>query len=197
MITEIAPTKVRMDKDVSQFVSLVTQGINSWIEAGKIVAEAIAKDPSFIDRVCEQMPGLSRETVHRFEMIGLGRALPDVFLSDSPGMKRLRHLSTETQRKYCVEPVELLVVNGDETTTLKVDIRNLSASQSQQVFSRDGVRSVAAQKAWLIDKMKDTEADSIDGSLPYSVVRNRVIVRKPCTFSAGDLARLLAEIENR
>ena len=185
-----------IDSDCKRFVELVTKGIESWLEAGAVVATAIKKDESFVDRLCSQVPGLSPETVYRFELIGLGRALPEVFLSDSPGMKRLRRLPVELQQKYTRESVDLLVSDSSNGDTLKVDVRNLSASQAVQVFTKDGVRSISAQRAWLVEHTAAESVEPIEAALPYRVSGRKLIIKQACIFTAADLARILAEIEN-
>lgn len=182
------------NNDARKFAELIQQGIDSWVEAGKFAAKKIDEDPGFVDAVCDQFPHITPEMVLRFQQIGLRQIHPHLLLCDGPGPRRLRQLTYELQDKYSKEPVELLVKTGDDWETLKVDIRNLTPDQAIQVFSRTGINSHAAQRAILEDRAAKKIAAPVDVDMPYRITGRKVVVLNPCTFTATDLATMLAKI---
>lgn len=180
---------------IQRIVELIHQGVESWIEAGKIVAKEIDSDPDFIDKICAEVPGISHEIVLRLDQIGRNRLYPHLLLNDSPGVRKLYRLPRDLQEKFWSEPVELLISDGDKTETLKVDVRNLSPAQARQVFNGATVRSVAAQRAWLEDEKARNFTAAVEVDDSYRVVGRRVVFRKNVSLTAKELARILAEIE--
>lgn len=131
------------------------------------------------------------ETLSRFEQIGRQRLYPQLLLNDSPGIRRLRRLPFDLQKKHSSEPVTLLLSDGE---SLEVDVRNLTPSQAAQVFSSNRLRTIAEQRAWLEDQKTSELAVPATGNLPYRIVGKTVVFMETCRCSAGDLAKLLAQI---
>src|SRR6185436_1158233 len=180
---------------VSKIVDLINGGIEQWIQAGRIVAEEVDKNPRFIEDFCSQVNNISEEVLHRFEQIGRQEIYPYLMTHDGPGVRRLRTLPYMLQKQFWNEPVPVLIREGGKTEILAVDVRNLTPFQARQVFSRDGVRTTAAQRAWLEDQRAQEQAAAETTNPPYRVVGNRVIVMAPCQFSRKDLARILADMD--
>lgn len=177
-----------------QFIDLVLQGLECWKQAGEIAAKAIADDPEFIDTVVSECPDITAETVRRFERIGLGQLHPQLCLSESPGVRRLRKLSYLLQERYATSPVELLVKADGKYDTLQVDVRNLTHDQAAQVFDANGLRSAAAQRAYIENAVLKRTDPPARGNLPYRTVKDDLVIMQPCRISKKDLARILADM---
>lgn len=177
---------------IEEFYSLVMEGVKAWKKAGEIVAKQVDVDPEFPDKIHDAHPEISVDFVLAFDRIGRRLLHPDLLMDDSPGTCRLRELPFDVQAKHLTKPVQLLVVNGNKYDELSVDVRNLTAAQARQVFSKSGVRSIAAQRAWLEDK---NAKQSVPSDEPYRIVGRKLIVMEPTSFSPKQLAQFLANME--
>lgn len=177
---------------VEEFYSLVMQGVNAWIKAGEIVAKQVDIDPEFPDKINAAHPEISTDFVLAFDRIGRRLLHPDLLMDDSPGTCKLRELPFEVQQRHVSAPVTLLTVDGAKYDQLSVDVRNLTSSQARQVFCKTGVRTVAAQRAWLEDKRSK---QSVPSNEPYRIVGRKLIVMEPTTFTPKQLAQFLASME--
>lgn len=184
-----------LKEDARHLQGLIQRGIEAWIEAGQFIAKRVDENPDYIAELSDAMPDISPEHLARFEQIGRKQLHPKLLLSSSPGIRALCRLPYPLQERYLKEPVELFIQNGEKPTTLRVDVRNLTKLQTDQAFSFDGVRTVAAQRAWLEDRVCRNAVPTIESNLPYRTVGKKLVVVTPCTIDRRDLARLLAELE--
>lgn len=178
---------------VENFVTLFQRGYDAWIEAGKLVASALEEDPDFADKVHAKHPEISCDTVYAFDRLGRKELHPKLLISDSPGAKKLRRLPYGYQEKYSDNPVPLLVKTEKGWETLKASVFNLTSEQANQVFDADGVRPEAAQRTWLECKSSKAIIQVDDA---WRVTGRKLIVMQPCQFTAGQLARMLADMES-
>lgn len=185
-----------LQKDsIDRFADLIAQGVVAWYEAGKIAAEEIKRDPTWIDAVCERIPGITPQFIRQMEWIGLRKIHPMLLISGKPGPEKLKRLPYELQERYLSEPVTLVIrKSADETTIIQVDINNLTADQAQQVFGPNGVRSEAEQRAWLEDRALRQLAPEPKVGSPYRIERGKLLVLEPCSFTVRDLTKLLAQL---
>ena len=81
----------RLEPSVRRFAEPVFFGIKSFVKAGHIVVEEIAKDPEFHFKVEEQTNGLiPADFVLRMEKLGRGQTIPEMVLySFKRGVKKL------------------------------------------------------------------------------------------------------------
>lgn len=177
-----------------QFIDLVLQGTQCLYEAGVIAAQAIDADPDFIDKVCDLCPDMTAEFVKRMELIGRKRLHPQLAISETPGVRRLRRLPYGLQEKHVKTPLPVLVRTESGWDVLKIDVRNLTPAQSVQVMADDHIRSEAEQRAFLEDRAA-VNAVPKGHNPPYRVTGNRLVIIEPCQLSRKELATLLAEME--
>ena len=183
----------RNNAAIEEIISLINKGVECWFKAGQLIAKNMDENPDFVDQICDQCKDISPETIYRFEQIGRQQLYPNLLLNDSPGVRRLRRLPYELQKKHATAPVTLLLSGGE---TLEMDVRNLTPGQAAQVFAGDRLRTIAEQRAWVEDKKSSEDAVPASGNLPYRIVGKTVVVMQSCKFTTGDLARLLAQIES-
>jgi hypothetical protein len=180
---------------VELFIHHVMQGMQCWLDAGMVAAKAIELNPAFIDEVCDKCPDITPEVVKRFQMIGLKKLHPQLAISESAGVRRLRKMPYALQVKHVKEPVELLIKTESGHEVLKVDVRNLTPDQAAQVFDEEGIRTAAAQRAYIEDKAAKKVAPPAQANLPYRVVGKKLVIVHPCSLDRKEIANLLAEME--
>lgn len=178
---------------IEKFFQLLTQGYEAWLEAGKIVAKAMDDDVDFAEKMNAAHPEVSIDTVYAFDRIGRRELFPKLLISDSPGSKRLRRLPYSQQEKFSCNPVPVLIKTQKGWETLKVSVFNLTIEQAAQVFNGDSIRNEAAQRAYLETKASKA---MIQVDEPYRLSGKKLIVMQACQFTAGQLARFLAEMES-
>lgn len=179
-----------------QFIEYIHQGIECWIKAGSLLVERTAVDDTFRDKIMEMCPEITEETLDNFERIGLKLVHPKLLISDCPGAKRLRKMSYNIQERYIEKPIPLLVHTENGWETLNVSYLNLTRQQAEQVFGLDGIRTNAAQRAWVEDRnIKKLPAPKLDE--PYRVVKDTVVFMGGCTLTLAQLAELVAKMSQK
>jgi hypothetical protein len=185
------------NRKITEFVALITQGIECWNKAGEIVVQLLDEQELTISEIAQTSEFLTEDIVTRFEQLGRKQLVPSLLVADYPAAKHLVRLPYSEQKRVVETSVDLLVCNGKETSVLKVSAENLTPAQCRQVFDGDQVRSTGAQRAWLEDKRSSQEIRDVlssPGAL-YQVRGKRVVFKRPCELSAGQLAQIIAEIE--
>jgi hypothetical protein len=188
---------IKMNPLVSEFCSLVNNGIEAWSKAGELVVRLIDEHGLSVSSIAQASSYLTDEIVGRFEQLGRKQIIPNLLISDFPASKHLFRLPYSEQKRLIDGQVELLVVTEKGTETLMVDTENLTPAQCKQVFDRTAVRSIGAQRAYMESKKEEFRISSaIQESEPFYKVRGKkVIFTKPCEISSRQLAQILAEIE--
>lgn len=180
---------------IAQFAALIKEGIDAWVKAGEIIVELLNQDPTVIDQICAQNAWITPEICYRFEQIGRKQVSPQLLLSDTPGVRRLRSLPFSQQERYANEPLELLVVENGKTDVLKIHVKNLTPAQTAQVFEKDSVRDIAKQRAYLFDKQSKDAFPVAGNDKPYTIVGGKVRFKANCTLTARQIAEILTEIQ--
>lgn len=182
---------------ITEFVALVTQGIECWNKAGEIVVRLLDEHNMTIADIAETSELLTEDIVTRFEQLGRKQLIPCLLVADYPAARHLVRLPYSEQKRAVETSVDLLVCEGKDTSVLKVSVENLTPTQCRQVFDGDQVRSIGAQRAWLEDRRATQEIRDVlssPGAL-YQVRGKRVVFKRPCELSAGQLAQIISEIE--
>jgi len=183
---------------ITEFVALVTQGIECWKKAGEIVVRLLDEHNMTIADIAETSELLTEDIVTRFEQLGRKQLIPCLLVADYPAARHLVRLPYSEQKRAVETSVDLLVCEGKDTSVLKVSVENLTHTQCRQVFDGDQVRSIGAQRAWLEDRRATQEIRDVlssPGAL-YQVRGRKVVFKRPCELSAGQLAQIISEIEN-
>lgn len=180
-----------VDAKIQEFAKCVSDGIESWVRAGEIVAEILGADPSAIDRICNAIPGLPKDVIYRFEAIGRKEIHPKLLLSGAPGIRRLAAMPYSLQCTHVSEPISLLIINGEKHDTLMVETANLTSDQCRQVFANNHVRNLAEQRAWLESERKQQAIEHEASLVPYSICKGKVTFRTGCTMTRREIQHLL------
>jgi hypothetical protein len=186
MTTEIIP------QQYEKFNKLVLKGIEAWVEAGKMLVEMQKTNPNVSKEICAAYPSLSPAVIAKFEAIGRGTLNPQLLLSESPGVRKLRAMPISVQNHLEGGSVDLLVLREKGVDVMKVEIKNLTQSQAAQVFGRYNVRDLAAQRAWLEDKQTRSKFISVTSSLPYKLKGDVILFNANCQMTRTQLRDILA-----
>ena len=181
-------------KSVNQFAELIRKGWECWVKAGEIYVEAIEADPEFAERVLAAVPELTPSILRKFEMLGRQQLHPRLLLMDGPGVKKLRAMPYSTQAKHLADPIEMLVIRGEETDTLMVDVKELSTEAARQVFASDHVRSLPEQRSYIEASRALSVGEPKDYETPWEVKRGKVYFNRTCTLTRQEMAAILASM---
>jgi hypothetical protein len=182
---------------VSEIVSLITRGIECWSKAGEIVVKLIDDHLMTIPEIAGNSEFLTEDIVARFEQLGRKQILPQLLVADYPAAKHVIKLPYSEQSRAVDAGVELLVMGDEGHSTLKVAIGNLTPLQCKQVFAKDAIRSLPAQRAYIESQKTDNEIKNrvFNNEAIWKVTGRKVVFFKPCQMTARELAQIIAEIE--
>lgn len=134
---------------VSVFCALVQQGIDAWVEAGKLLVELIDGDPDAVQGISARAPWATREVLSNFERIGRGQVLPQLLVDPSEGAQALLKLPYEEQRRLCDAEVAVASLVRGEIVVASKRIQKLSRQECRTLFSATGIRPIAEQRKLL------------------------------------------------
>jgi len=184
---------------VAEVLALFTAGLERWYEASLIVVDLIdEQNGEAIEMLKRESNGMFNDrAIAAFERMGRKQLVPQLAYMSGAGPERLAKMPFSVQEKYLGEPIELLILKDDESTDkLKVSVHDLTPKQAAQVFDRDCVRSLPAQRAWLENERARTVAIAKPvPQFPYRISGRRVTFFEGCTLTAQELARILSQIE--
>ena len=182
---------------VGEIVSLITRGIECWSKAGEIVVKLIDDHRLSVQEIAGNSEFLTEDIVARFEQLGRKQILPQLLVADYPAAKHVIKLPYSEQSRAVDAGIELLVMGNDGHSTLRVAIGNLTPLQCKQVFAKDAIRSLPAQRAYIESQKTDNEIKNrvFNDEAIWKVTGRKVVFYKPCQMTARDLAQIIAEIE--
>ena len=177
---------------------LIAEGIDKWLEAGRLVADALSRNPASMDKIC-QATGLSPDIITRFEQIGKEELYPQLLASTSIGARNLVKCSYSQQKHYSANPIAMLVSNGDKPDKLMVAVDAMTGQQVKQVFGRGHIRSLAEQRAWVESEresiVRRTLADKAEIQEAAFVIKGkRCVFKKGAELTAREIADILAKM---
>lgn len=175
----------------------INNGINSWIKAGEIVVRLVDEHGATLDQIAEYIPAVSVEILQRFEQIGRKQVVPNLLVAGYPAARHLISAPYSDQTHAIEKGVEVVIHVDGKYDVLNVKVENLSAAQCRQVFTGSGVRTPAAQRAYIESiglGMKAAKPGKPE-STPYTIVSGgRIAFREGCVLTRSELAKLLAQI---
>lgn len=144
--------------------------------------------PEISDKV-----GISCELLGKLERVGRHQMHQDLLFANYAAASCLKRLPYSEQKRCIEDGVKVLVPdgNGGQSELTIPAVSSPSKRQCKQVFSKEGVRSLGAQRAYLLD---------IPPVLPaaiasWKMVRGEIIIPNPCTLGRKTLLRMLQELE--
>jgi len=187
-------TKTQMGIIV-QFSKAFNATLNNLTEAAVIYVKAIDKDHAMKAAFAKNFNGIipagawagleavGRKQMHPRIMLGVGR--------NTGFIKRLPFSDQESIIEG--EKVELLATDG---TTLKVDAREVSATQSKQLFGGNHIRSLSEQKTFLEDSKRVEENNRVEEAkvVRYRIEKGTVHFSADTVFTMAELIAITAEV---
>jgi len=176
--------------------SLIMAGIEAWLEAGKLLVDALDNGAT-LDDIADSA-GVSKDILARFEQIGRNNLYPRLLASTSPGARALTGCPFSEQKHYCHNPVKMLVMRDGEPDTLLVPLDNMTPDQVKQVFCRGHIRDIAEQRAYLESKHESDRMQKVyeveDGA-GYVLKGRTVLFKRGISLSKDDLIQILGRLK--
>ena len=187
------------EESIIGFRNLIMEGINAWVKAGDMLVDLIDNHGLTYEQIAEKCEGITSDILIRFEQIGRRQIYPQLLVNTSAGARKLAAMPYSQQVRYTKEPIPVLIKKGNSHDTLMVKVEDLTADQIRQVFTKEGIRELGAQRAWIEDREKAArEAEVVECSeweVPWSVRGKQVVFNKPCAMGRKELLSILSEME--
>ena len=134
-----------VDPRLQRFGELVNQGIEAWVEAGRLLTEITADDPEAYTVILSENPHLTRDILLAFERIGRKEIYPYLIIDGSPGARMLAALPYESQVKLYTGKVRVVVKRGGCLEPIDKRVCDLTQPEAARAFDGDHIRPVAEQ----------------------------------------------------
>ena len=172
----------------------IENGIEAWQKAGESVVSLVDDHKMSLDEI-EAMANCEIITVNvlaQFERIGRRQVMPKLLVLDFPASKYLQRLPFSEQHRLIEGSVDLLVIRDSGTDTLMVKCRDLTPDQCKQVFSRNEVRSLSAQRAFMEDRRKKLPCNA--GLPTWQIKHGKVVFNSACELTRKELSVILSQL---
>ena len=176
---------------IAEFRKAFAAGIESIVAAATVYVEAIEDDPRLKDKFRDEFADtIPPSAWSGFEAVGKKWMHPKLLMGGggqfSSKIKRLPY--SDQERIFSGARFDMLTADGD---TLKVDLRNITREQGDQMFDGSHVRTLAEQKAYLESRKASPVEVEV---LPYTINGGRVSFRRGVSLSRAELKRLVQEM---
>lgn len=178
------------DGYVDRFREAFMAGVEGIARAAAIYVEAIDENPNFGDAFRDEFADIIPVGAWA-GMEKVGRKLMHPNLLMGGGGKyasRIKRLPYSTQERVIGgERFDLLTADGQ---TLKVDVRQITTEQADQLFDGEHIRTLPEQRAWLESRKGRQVVEEAD-TMPYVIKGGKVLFRRGTTLSRPEIRRLL------
>lgn len=179
---------------IESLKSAIEAGIEAWETAGREVVRLVDIDRMSLEEIATAAKSdyITENVLAQFERIGRQQVMPKLLVMDFPASRHLQRMPMSEQQRLLDGSVELLVIRDNGTDTLNVRSRDLTKDQCKQVFSKDGVRSLGAQRAFIEDRRKKIPCSTATPS--WQIKSGKVIFNSACELTRQELAVILAQM---
>lgn len=177
----------------NRFVAAVQRGVDAWREAGETLVQMVNDDEECLVRL-QNKYDMSMHVLKTFVAIGRGSLLPQLVAAPSC----IKQLPVDDQKRIVNGKVDALVLDKNgKTDTIKIDVLRAPKELVKQVIGKDGIRSIAEQRAILVAsanrEVANKQADSVKPDvMPWRVDGKTVIVKMDVRLNKKDLLTMLA-----
>lgn len=183
---------------VTELRLAIQAGIDAWTKAGEAVVRLLDQQGMTLEEIamCANHELITPAVLGEFERVGRHQVLPKLLAARFPAAGSVKRLPLSEQQRVMDEGVEVVVIRGKTADQIKVNVRDLTSTQSKQVFRDTEVRSVGAQRAWLEEQTSQKESKTIRTGqhLSWSVKHGKVIFREACELTRQELAVILTQL---
>lgn len=140
------------DPRIARFCDLVQAGMDSWVEAGKLLIEIKRDNPNAFREITRAHAGISLETLHCFERLGNRELYPPLLLDGSMGARRLMKLPYEQQVRLFNTEISVATIRRGDVVTESKKLQELTAKEAEVAFSESGVRPLSEQQRMVVPR---------------------------------------------
>lgn len=186
---------VSLSSRFNEFRQALQDGIEGIVRASEAYVAALDDDPRNADKFREEFAEwVPSAAWAQFEAVGRKWMHPRLLMGGVADRKKagiIKRLPYSTQERiFSRERFPLLTSSGE---TLEVDILEATASQVDQLFNGQTVRSLGEQRAW-VESISKAEASEDAEVMPYTVRDGKVTFRRGCVLNRTELKRLLQDM---
>jgi len=196
-VVEVAETMDEArQKAITQFRQLLSQAVRNLAEAGNVCVHMMDNLGMSAQEVAEQSGG-GKDVIIQLERIGRKQLNPILLTVNYPACSYMTRIAKSDQDRLLSGPLEVLIVGkNDEVSILQIDAENLTFDQCRQVFDRNKVRDIPAQRAWIESQKAKAIRNATPGNpSPYSIDGKSVIIHYASTrLTPKQLVRMLNEM---
>lgn len=171
-----------------EFVEIIDGSIKLMVEAAEMYVEVLDKYPKFAPAFRAKYR-CSIGWWKQLERVGRGEIIPEIIMPyGNVGMEKLEVFPIEVQRRLVNKKVDVVFIERERKEinyiVRKVDIRDLSTGQANQVFSKTSIRNADEQREYL-QSISDLKISKIRERAhilnnPWKVVnKNEVLITTP------------------
>jgi len=184
-------TAIQTQKYIEQFRDAFTSGIDSIVESAKIYVEAIEDDPNNKSKFVEAFEDVIPVSAWSgFEAVGRKWMHPKLLLGGGKYASKIKRLPySDQERIFEGARFDMLTSDGQ---TLKVDVRNITKEQADQMFNNTHIRTLAEQKAWI--ESRKAEPEEVVELIPYTISGSKVRFRRNVELTRNELKRILQDM---
>lgn len=174
------------------FRDSMRDSIRSYMTAAESYVAALDADPAAREAFREAYPDFSSTFWSRMEAIGRHQLDQRLLYGAHPAERNLRRLAYSEQKQALDHGVEVLV-DGSE---MLIQVDRLTPFQTKMVFGPNGIRDLAAQKAWL-------ESENLEHRRPpaadtgYDIRKGELVIHSPMRLGRTELLQILTRMETR
>lgn len=193
-MSELTMELTTRQSSVEAIKTAIEDGIKSWEKAGAEVVRLLDIDRMTLAEIAEAADSdfITENVLAQFERIGRKQVLPKLLVMDFPASKHLQRLPMSEQARLIDGSIDLLVIRDSGVDTLLAKVRDLTPDQCKQVFSRNGVRGLSAQRTFIEDRRKKIPATA--ASPAWQIKSGKVIFNSACELTRHELAVILAQM---
>ena len=180
------------NKLIKDIADLIAEGIQAWTIAGEHLVEILDNSNKTIFEVANSLD-MDPNILARFEQLGRRQLVPQLLMDNYPASKHIQKLTFSMQEELVGGSVEVLA--ADNNDKLLIATKNLTPQQCKQVFTKNGVRDLAAQRAFIESNRRQKKDVVVVSENPYRINKKEVIFERGCKLKASQLINILAQIQ--
>jgi hypothetical protein len=133
---------------IAIFNRLISQGVEAWIKAGKLLVQMVDANPNAYSIIMRDNPHLTPDILITFERIGRREVYPFLLLQKNPATAKLLSYDITKQEEFYKNPVELVVGMADGNPVVRKKLAmNMTKPEVALAFGPHGLRSVKEQES--------------------------------------------------
>lgn len=183
---------------IASLAGVIQTGLDAWVKAGEVVVDLLDKHGMSLDEIAAaaQSEMITPHLLGQFERVGRRQVLPKLLVATYAAAAPLQKLPFSEQVRLVAEKVDLVTMRDGKQDVLRVAVSDLTKQQCAQVFDKNGLRSLGAQRAWLEAQVTEAEFTEIKkkAETAWMIKGGKLLVRSGCELSRHELAVILAQL---